>query len=192
MLINWWMDKEDLVHIYSEILLNYKKERIWVSSSEVDELRACYHSEVSQKEKNKYTILTYICNLEKLYWWTYFQGRKGDAQAENRLVDTVGEEENGTNGERGINIHILSGVRWTASEESLCSIGSLVWSFVMTWREGRREGRRGNGGNVCIIMADLPYCMAKTNKKIFLNLNKNSMEVSPKPLYLLAKSEGER
>ena len=24
-------------------------------------LRACYHSEVSQKEKNKYTILTYIC-----------------------------------------------------------------------------------------------------------------------------------
>ena len=45
---------------YSEILLNYKKERIWVSSSEVDELRACYHSEVSQKEKNKYTILTYI------------------------------------------------------------------------------------------------------------------------------------
>ena len=41
-------------------------------------------------------------------------------------MDTVGEEENGTNGESGINIHILLGVRWTASEELLCSIGSPV------------------------------------------------------------------
>ena len=36
------MDKEDVVHIYNEILLSHKKEQIWGSCSEVDELRACY------------------------------------------------------------------------------------------------------------------------------------------------------
>ena len=39
---DWWMDKEVVVHIYSEILLSHKGELIWVSSSELDEPRACY------------------------------------------------------------------------------------------------------------------------------------------------------
>ena len=36
------MDKEDVVHIYNGILLGYKKERIGVSSNQVDEPRAFY------------------------------------------------------------------------------------------------------------------------------------------------------
>ena len=37
------MDKEVMVHIHYGILLSYKKkERIWVSSNEVDETRAYY------------------------------------------------------------------------------------------------------------------------------------------------------
>ena len=50
-------------------------------------------SEVSQKEKNKILhINTYMGNLERWYWWTYLQGRNGDANIQNRLVDTVWKE----------------------------------------------------------------------------------------------------
>ena len=37
-----WVGREAVVHIYNGILLSHKKEWIWVSSSEVDETRACY------------------------------------------------------------------------------------------------------------------------------------------------------
>ena len=58
------MDKEVVVHIYNGILLSHKKERIWVRSSEVDEPRACYTDEISQKrEKNKYYILTHTYGI---------------------------------------------------------------------------------------------------------------------------------
>ena len=53
------MDKEDVVHTYSGILLSYKKEQIWASSSEVDEPRA-YYTDWSHKERNKYHVLTHI------------------------------------------------------------------------------------------------------------------------------------
>ena len=47
----------------------------------------------------------------------------------------------------------LSGVRWiqlTAGKKLLCTIGSLVWCSVMTWRD---EMGGGEGGDVRIIMA---------------------------------------
>ena len=47
------MDKEVVVYIHNGILLSHKKERIWVSSDEVDELEPIIQSEVSQKEKVK-------------------------------------------------------------------------------------------------------------------------------------------
>ena len=37
-----WVDKEIVVHVYNGLLLSHKKERIWVSSNEVDEPRAYY------------------------------------------------------------------------------------------------------------------------------------------------------
>ena len=58
-----WMDKEVVVHIHNGILLSYKKEHIWVSSNEVDELEPIIQSEVSQKEKNKYRILMHIYGI---------------------------------------------------------------------------------------------------------------------------------
>ena len=45
------------------------KERIWGSSSDVDEPRA-YYTEWSQKEKDEY--------IERWYWWIYFQGSNGE------------------------------------------------------------------------------------------------------------------
>ena len=57
------MDKELIVHIHNGMLLNYKKEHIWISSNEVDEPRAYYTGEVSQKEKQKYCILMHIYGI---------------------------------------------------------------------------------------------------------------------------------
>ena len=50
-------------------------------------LEPIVQSEVSQKEKDKYHILTlYIQNLEKWYWRIYLQGNNGETDIENRLM----------------------------------------------------------------------------------------------------------
>ena len=98
MTINRQMDKEIVVHIHNGILLSYKKECIWVSSNEVDEPRAHYTEwGTSEWEKQMLYTNAYMRNLERWYWWTYFQGSNGDADIDNRLVDAVEEGEGGTN-----------------------------------------------------------------------------------------------
>ena len=78
---------------------------------EVDESRACYTEWIkSEREKQMY-INTYIWNLEKWYWWTYLQGRNGDADIRNRLLDTVGEGESERNGESRKDIYKLPCVK---------------------------------------------------------------------------------
>ena len=52
MFFNRWMDKEVVVHLYSEILLSHKNEHIYVSYSEVDEPRA-YYTEWSKSERER-------------------------------------------------------------------------------------------------------------------------------------------
>ena len=101
------MDKEVVVHLHNEILLNHKKEQIWVSSSELDESRASYTEwSKSEREKQVSYINVYIWTLEKLYWWTYFQESNGDADVENGLVGTGENGESGMNGNSSINIYI--------------------------------------------------------------------------------------
>ena len=51
------MDKEVVVHILNGILVSYKKERIWVTSNEVDETGA-YYMEWSKSERE--TPIQYI------------------------------------------------------------------------------------------------------------------------------------
>ena len=53
--------KKFVVHIHNGILLNHKREYILVHSNEVDE--HIIHSEVSQKEKDKYRILMHIYGI---------------------------------------------------------------------------------------------------------------------------------
>ena len=53
-----------MVNIYNGILLSHKKEWIWVSSSEVDESRACYTEwSKSKRERQISYINAYIWNL---------------------------------------------------------------------------------------------------------------------------------
>ena len=54
------------------------------------------------------------------------QGRNGDTDVENRLVDTAEEGESGPNAESSINIHTLSDVRWVAGERLLSGTRSPV------------------------------------------------------------------
>ena len=51
-------------------------------------------------------------------------GSSGDADIDSRLVDTVGEAQNGTNRERSIETYTLPYVKQIASENWLCEIGS--------------------------------------------------------------------
>ena len=63
-----WTDKEVVVHFYKGIIHTHKN----VSSSEVDETRACYIEwSKSEIEKLVLYINSYLWNLEKWYWWTY-------------------------------------------------------------------------------------------------------------------------
>ena len=94
--IDRWMDKKDVVHIYSGILLSHKKEQNWVICRDVDGPRVC-HTEWSKPEREKQIsyINAYLWNLAKWYRWTYLQGRNRDIDVENRHVDTGGRGRGG-------------------------------------------------------------------------------------------------
>ena len=64
MSISRGMDKEDVMRTYSGILATRKNEtgsfvEMWM------DLETIIQGEVSQKEKNKYCILTHICGIQK-------------------------------------------------------------------------------------------------------------------------------
>ena len=88
------MDKEVVVYIHNGILLNHKKEHIWVSSDEVDE-PGTYYTEwrKSERERKVSYSNTYVWNLEEWYWRTYLQGSSGETDIEKRLMDMRRGEE---------------------------------------------------------------------------------------------------
>ena len=57
------MDKEDVIHIYNRILLSHKKNEIMPSAATWMDLEIIILNEVSQKEKDKYCILTHIYGI---------------------------------------------------------------------------------------------------------------------------------
>ena len=54
-------------------------------------LKPIIQSEVSQKEKYKYCILTHIWNLESWSHRSYMQSSKGDTDVKKRLLYSAGE-----------------------------------------------------------------------------------------------------
>ena len=54
------MDKEDVVHIYNGILLSQKKNEIMPSAARWMQLEIIILSELSQKEKGKYHMISPI------------------------------------------------------------------------------------------------------------------------------------
>ena len=56
-------------------------------------LEPIIQSEVSQKKKDKYRVLTHIWDLERWYRRSYMQGTKGNTDVKKRRLDSVGEGE---------------------------------------------------------------------------------------------------
>ena len=74
--------------------ISYKRERIWVISSELDEARACYTEwNKSEREKQISYINTHMWNLEKRHWWTYLQGKIRVSDMDKRIMDTAGKNK---------------------------------------------------------------------------------------------------
>ena len=64
MSIDRGVDKEDVVHIYTmEYYSAMKRNEIELCVVRWMDLESVIQSEVSQKEKNKYRILTHICGI---------------------------------------------------------------------------------------------------------------------------------
>ena len=57
------MDKEDVVHIYNEYYSAIKRNKIGSVVETWMDPETVIQSELSQKEKNKYRILTHICGI---------------------------------------------------------------------------------------------------------------------------------
>ena len=66
-----------------------KKEHIWVNSSEVDEPGVCHTGWRKWERENQIYSNAHIWTLEKWYWWTYLQGRNGEADAKHFLKEVI-------------------------------------------------------------------------------------------------------
>ena len=60
------MDKEDLVYIYNSILLGHKKNEIMPFAATWMDLEIIILSEVSQKEEDKYHMISLICGIQNM------------------------------------------------------------------------------------------------------------------------------
>ena len=75
--INRRMDKEDVVHIYTmEYYSAINRNEIGSFVETWMHLETIIESEVSQKEKNKYHLLTHTCGTEKLVQMNWFAEQK--------------------------------------------------------------------------------------------------------------------
>ena len=60
MSLNRGKDKEDMVHMYSGILLSHKKNKIMPFAATYMDLEIVIPSKVTQKEKHKYHLMLLI------------------------------------------------------------------------------------------------------------------------------------
>ena len=92
------------------------------------------------------------------------QNRKRDTDVQNRLLDSVGEDEGGMFQENSFETCILSRVKQITSPGWMHETSVRTWRTRKTQRD-RMEREVGGGigmGNTCISKADSCQCMAKT------------------------------
>ena len=94
MSINRWIDKEDVVHIYTmEYYLAIKRNEAGSFVELWMDLEFVIQNEIkSEREKQILYINAHMWNLEKWNRWTCLKGRNRDANIGNSCVDRWGEE----------------------------------------------------------------------------------------------------
>ena len=108
-------------------------------------------NEVSQKEKNKY-ILTHIYGIQKDGTGEPFYRTMKETDTKNNLVNTVGEEEDGTNGNSSVETYILSYVKQIASGNLLYDAESSnlkVCDNLEGWDRVGERFKRGERMYIC-------------------------------------------
>ena len=60
---NRWVNKDDVVRVYSDMLLTIKKSEITSFAATWMDLESIMLNEVSQKEKDKYHMISLICGI---------------------------------------------------------------------------------------------------------------------------------
>ena len=116
-------------------------------------LELIIQSEVSQKEKHQYSILTHIyIEFTKMVTTTQMWDSKRDTDIKNRLLDTVGEGKGRMIWENNTETCILPYVKQITSPSSMHETGhsKLVhWDNPEGWDgEGEREKGVCNGGHM--------------------------------------------
>ena len=92
------------------------------------------------------------------------QNRKRDTDVQNRLLDSVGEDEGGMFQENSIETCILSRMKQITSPGWMHETSARIWCTGKTQRD-RVEREAGGGigmGNTCKSMANSYQCMTKT------------------------------
>ena len=91
------------------------------------------------------------------------QNRKRDIDVQNRILDSVGEDEGGMFRENSIETYILSKVKQITSPGWMHETSAWAWCTGKTQRNWvEREVGGGIGmGNTCKSMADSCQCMTK-------------------------------
>ena len=60
---NRWVNKDDVVRVYSDMLLTIKKSEMTSFAATWMDLESIMLNEVSQKEKDKYHTISLICGI---------------------------------------------------------------------------------------------------------------------------------
>ena len=119
-------------------------------------LEPTIQSEVSQKKKDKYHILTHIRNLEEWYRRTYLQGSNGERDIENRLMDMGRGEEKVRCMKSDMETYLTMCKTDNQREFAVC-LRKLKQGFCISlegW-DGEGDGREvQEGWHICIPMAD--------------------------------------
>ena len=92
------------------------------------------------------------------------QNRKRGTYVQNRLLDSVGEGEEGMFGENSVETCILSRVKQITSPGWMHETSAWTWCTGKTQRDQveREVGGEIGMGNTCKSIADSCQCMTKT------------------------------
>ena len=170
MSINRWMDKETVYVYTTEYYSAIKRNEFESVLMRWTKLEPTVQSDVSQKEKYKYRILTHIYGIWRDSTDEFIFRAAMEKQTENRPMDTGEGEEGEGEMYKESNIEIYN---------TICKIDSQ-WAFAVWLKELQQGlcdrlkggmGREMGGRDMGVPMADSYWCMTENHKILQLLFN---------------------